>query len=143
LKQLDCFYYFHSNEVNLVALIRTYRIHSDPTIFDHLPIEFHLEFTSLQAKRAHYKVNNSYLVDKEVLEELKDIWHRQPPHLKFFEKMRNLLRGYCGMCTAKVQARRATKESLRHNLAVAYNRLHAEPNCPTTQAMLTDTLEVL
>jgi hypothetical protein len=83
-------------------------------------VELKLELQSPKARRSNYKVNNFYLQDKEVITAMTEVWQNLHILLKFFRKMRQLLRWYCGFYTSATKKRKAKEATLQRCLEDAH-----------------------
>jgi hypothetical protein len=67
-----------------------YTILGDYAISDHLPVKLSLEIQPDSSTSSHFKMNNFYLIDKWVLNQLTSHWHTCTHTFGFFGKLRRV-----------------------------------------------------
>jgi hypothetical protein len=86
MKRLDRYYYFRCPHGNPTAHIQRYEILGDCALSDHLLVLSNVELQPTMRTGSRYKINNYYLQDKHVVDQLGRVWRAQLPTLGFFGK---------------------------------------------------------
>jgi hypothetical protein len=143
LLRLDRVYSYLSSHGNPSAHILEYAILGNSVVSDHLPVTIIVEVQASQTIGARYKMNNHYLKDKSVVDQLVGVWRDQPAHLGFFGKLRHTVKWYRVFCRRHAEERQAEEHSLRVSLASAHHTFQSDPGSEHTQSALSTATERL
>jgi hypothetical protein len=109
LERLDKFYCFPSPTGNPATHVLSYEILCDCLVSDHLPVTLRLEIQPETSQGSRYKLNNHYLMDTQVVDQLKTLWYQFSPTLGFFGKLQRLVKWYKVYCRNQAQARKSCR----------------------------------
>jgi hypothetical protein len=143
MKRLDRIYWIPYHRGAPASHILQYEILGDSVLSDHLLVVLSLEVQPATSCGSCYKVNGRYLQDKEVVDQLIQVWRAQPLTLSFFGKSRRLIKWYKVFCRNRTQEQKAAETTFRQELVLAHQRLEADPDDINAQTALATTSESL